>query len=74
MEKRYNFRINMIDGNCHNFNAMFPADINVNTLIDKIVPNSSFTTFSITDVNGVTHVFFYDRVVNIDIREVKVKE
>lgn len=73
MEKCYNFKINTIDRNCHIFNAMFPADINVNTLIDKIVPNSSFTTFSITDVNGVTHVFFYDHVVSIDIREVKVK-
>lgn len=75
MDKRYNFRINTIDGNCHNFNAMFPADIN--TLIDKIAPNGSFgsfATFTITDTSDVAHVFFYDRVVNIDIREVKVKE
>lgn len=74
MDKRYNFRINTIDGNCHNFNAMFPAYINISTLIDKIAPNDSFTTFTIADVSGVAHVFFYDHVVSIDIREVGVKE
>ena len=69
MDKRYNFRINTIDGICHNFNAVFPAYINISTLIDKIVPNDSFTTFTIADVSGVAHVFFYDHVVSIEIRE-----
>ena len=72
MEKRYNFKVYTVDGNCHVFNAMFKG--NLQAVVDNIAPNGSFITFTIIDVNDVVHLFFYDRVINIDIREVKVKE
>lgn len=72
MEKRYTFKINTSDGNCHVFKAMFEGGLQA--AVDKIAPNGSFVTFTIVDVNGVVHMFFYDRVVNIDICEAKVKE
>lgn len=72
MEKRYNFKVYMSDGNCHVFNAMFEG--NLQDIIDKITNKRIAESFSICDDNHVAHIFYYKHVVNIDIREVKVKE
>lgn len=72
MEKRYNFKVYMSDGNCHVFNAMFEG--NLQDIIDKITNKGIAESFSIGDDNHVAHIFYYKHVVNIDIREAKVKE
>lgn len=72
MKKRYNFKVYTADGNCHVFNAMFKG--NLQDIIDKITNKGIAESFSICDDNHVAHIFYYKHVVNIDIREVKVKE
>lgn len=72
MEKRYNFKVYTSDSNCHVFNAMFEG--NLQDIIDKITNKGIAESFSICDDNHVSHIFYYKHVVNIDIREVKVKE
>lgn len=72
MEKRYNFKVYMSDGNCHVFNAMFEG--NLQDIIDKITNKGIAESFSICDDNHVAHIFYYKHVVNIDIHEAKVKE
>lgn len=72
MEKRYNFKVYTVDGNCHVFNTMFAGDLQAIT--DLIANRGVAASFSICDDNHVVHMFYYNHVVDIDIREVKVKE
>lgn len=72
MEKRYYFKVYTVDGECHVFNAMLEGTLQ--TVIDKIAPNGIYVTFTVMDTNGVVHMFFYDHVINIDIREATVKK
>lgn len=72
MEKRYNFKVYMSDGNCHVFNAMFEG--NLQDIIDKITNKGIAESFSIRDDNHVAHIFYYNHVISIDICKAKVKE
>lgn len=72
MEKRYNFKVHTDDGSCHIFNVMFEGDLQA--AIDAITNRGIAESFSICDDNHVAHIFYYNHVISIDIREVKVKE